>query len=322
MVNTNTKKSNSLLHAKIVRNIMNVFKYITSPWRIPLALQNHGLEWLVSDEMYIRCMYKEKFGRFPNLKNPQTFNEKLQWLKLNSRKSIYTNMVDKYEVKKYVANIIGEEFIVPTLGVWDKFDDIDFDILPNQFVLKCTHDSGSIIICKDKSKLDIQKAKAKIEKSLSTNYYLLGREWPYKNVRRRIIAEPYLEDSSTLELRDYKFYCFDGEIKCYAIHFDRSTEHHANYYDLDGNLLNEGLMCAPPIYEKNLEQPKEISQMIFLAHILSLENPFLRVDFYDVNGHVYFGELTFYPASGFVKFTSEQFDLELGQWLILPNSRK
>lgn len=298
---------------------MGIMNYLKNPWRIPITMQNHGLGKYVTDNLYIRCLFREQLGYWPNLNNPKSFNEKLQWLKLYDRKPIYTTMVDKYAVKKYVADRIGEEYIIPTLGVWDKFDDIDFDVLPDQFVLKCTHDSGGLVICKDKSKLDIDQARKKIEKSISNDYYLQGREWPYKNVKRRIIAEAYMEDSQVNELRDYKFFCFGGQAKCFKIDYDRAIEHHANYFDNNGELLYVGESICPPLFDRRLEKSKNINTMQMLAERLSSGMPFLRADFYDVNGNVYFGELTFFPASGFGKFDPEDFDLELGKWLALPN---
>ena len=171
-------------------------------------LDSRGFFKFMSDEAYLKFMYKLKMKRKLNLSDPQTFNEKLQWLKIYDRKPEYTTMVDKYEAKKYVADIIGEEYIIPTLGVWDRFEDIDFDELPDQFVLKCTHDSGGLVICRDKSKLDLKAAKKKINKSLKRNYYWIGREWPYKNVRPRIIAEKFMTDPTSDDLQDYKFFFF------------------------------------------------------------------------------------------------------------------
>lgn len=272
----------------------------------------------MNDKNYIRLKFYQRMGYFPNINNPQTFNEKLQWLKLYDRKPKYTQMVDKYEAKKYVASIIGKEYIIPTYGVWDRFDDIDFCSLPDQFVLKCTHDSGGLVICKDKSKLNINEVRQKIEKSLRTNYYLSGREWPYKNVKPRIIAEKYLEDTQSCELRDYKFFCFGGVARCYKIDFDRFVEHHANYYDIEGNILQFGESNLPPIYSREIEVPGTISKMKDFAEKLSKEIPFLRADFYDADGKLYFGELTFYPASGMGKFTSDEWDHLLGSWIKLP----
>ena len=274
----------------------------------------------MSDTAYLKLIYRLIFGRKLDLKNPQTFNEKLQWLKLNDRKTEYTTMVDKYEVKKYIAEKIGEEYVIPTLGVWDNFDDIDIDLLPNQFVLKCTHDSGGLVICKDKSKLDIAKAREKINKALTRRFYYFGREWPYKAVKPRIIAEKYMVDESVSELRDYKFFCFGGVCKCLKVDFDRFIEHRANYYDPQGNLLDLGEKICPPNKEKVIVLPDNKEKMLQLAEKLSTNIPFLRVDFYDVNGKIYFGELTFFPASGWGEFTDKKWDYKLGEWIKLPDS--
>ena len=285
-----------------------------------LWLAYHGLLNKWPDEKYIKRKFKAKLGYSLNLDNPQTFNEKLQWLKLHDRKPIYTTMVDKYEVKKYVASIIGEEYIIPTLGIWDSFDEIDFDSLPNQFVLKCTHDSGGLVIVKDKSEFDKRKALKQIEKSLKTNYYYLGREWPYKNVKPRIIAEAYMEDRGTSELRDYKFFCFGGVAKCYKVDFDRFIEHRANYFTLDGELMRLGEEICPPDFEKYIPRLTILDKMKELAETLSKGHPFLRADFYDVDGKIYFGELTFFPASGFGKFIYEGNDELLGSWIELTKT--
>lgn len=305
---------------------MNIKKYINvilkmmidSDYRF-LIFAQLGFYDKLSDEIYLKRKFKAHLGKKLNLENPKTFNEKLQWLKLYDRKSKYTTMVDKYNVKKYVADIIGEKYIIPTLGVWNHFDEIDFDKLPNQFVLKCTHDSGGIVICRDKSKLDITVAKKKLEQSLKHNYYWSGREWPYKNVKPRIIAEKYLSDVQTNDLYDYKFFCFGGEVRCFKVDFNRFIEHHANYYDKEGNILKFGEAELSPIYDKKIKMSKNIGKMVELAEKLTVQQAFLRADFYDSNGKIYFGELTFFPASGFGKFTSEYWDLKLGEWLQLPN---
>jgi hypothetical protein len=251
-----------------------------------------------------------------NLRNPKTVNEKLQWLKLYDRKPEYINMVDKYEAKKYVAGIIGEEYIIPTLGVWETFDEIDFDSLPEQFVLKCTHDCGGLVICRDKSKLDLEKAKKKINSCLKRCYYYDHREWPYKNVKPRIIAEAYMEDSVTAELRDYKFFCFNGEAKMLFIASDRQTkgeETKFDFFDIDFNHLpfTNGHPNAKNIPEK----PLCFDQMKALAEKLSAGVPHLRVDFYEVDGKIYFGELTFSHWSGMTPFDPEKWDLKIGEWL-------
>ena len=279
-------------------------------------LSNRGIN-LFNDKTYLKIRYYATFKKNLNLQNPQTFNEKLQWLKLNDRKDIYTKMVDKYEAKSYVSKIIGNKYIIPTLGIYNNFDEIDFNKLPNQFVIKCTHDSGGLVIVTDKSKLDIEKSKKKINKSLKRNYYYLGREWPYKNVKPRIIIEKYMKDNSINDLMDYKFFCFNGKCKFFKIDFNRLTKHQANYYDTKGNILPFGEEICPPDFAKKLELPVNLKKMINLAEKLSQNITFLRVDFYEINGNIYFGELTFYPASGFGKFQPEEWDLKLGNLIDL-----
>lgn len=270
------------------------------------------------DRMAIEIIYHNVFGEKLDLNNPQTFNQKLQWLKLYNRRPEYTTMVDKYRVREYIKETIGGEYLIPILGVWEKAKDIDFDTLPDKFVLKCNHGSACNIICKDKYKLDYRETVKKLNKWMKTDYYKIGREWPYKNVPRRIIAEQYLSDPIEGEIRDYKFFCFEGVAKCVQVHFGRFADHHANYYDAEGNLLTIGDCGCPPVFDKNIQLPKNMNQMRELAEILSRDHPFLRVDFYNVDGKIYFGETTFYPASGFDPFCTDEQDMELGSWLKLP----
>jgi len=252
-----------------------------------------------------------------NLENPTTFNEKLQWLKINDRNSKYIKMVDKYEAKKYISSIIGEEYIIPTLGVWDKFDDINFDSLPNQFVLKCTHDSGGVVIVKDKSKMDFDKARKKIAKSLKKNFYWRGREWPYKRIKPRIIAEEYLVDESGVELKDYKVMCFNGKVKCTFVCSNRKQGLNIDIYDENWNLMPFERLNHPQ--SGNLiKKPENYDLMVKMAEKLSENIPFLRIDFYNINGKLYVGELTFYPANGMEGFKPETFDEIMGSWLNLP----
>lgn len=292
-----------------------------SRYRVDI-LSGIGLYDNMNDKEYLEKIFKAVMGYPLNLDSPKTFNEKIQWLKLYDRRPEYTMMVDKYKVRKYIADKIGEEYLIPLIGVWDNPDEIDFDRLPNQFVLKCNHNSGlGMCICRDKSKLDINKVKARLRKGLKQNYFLYGREWPYKNVPRKIICEQYMENYSTPDLRDYKFFCFSGIAKCYKIDFDRFIDHRANYYDMNNNILTLGEKSCPPVFNKKLVQPISIGKMKDLAEFLSKEIPFLRVDFYDVNGRIYFGELTFSPASGMGKFLSQEWDDLLGEWIELPEKK-
>ena len=281
------------------------------------ALSRRGFFDLLSDKQFIKLQFKTIFGYSLDLNNPKTFNEKLQWIKLKDRKPIYSTMVDKAEVKDYVAEKIGEQYIIKTLGIWDKFEDIDFDLLPERFVMKCTHDSGGLVICKEKTTLDFEKTQRKIEKCIKTNYYKQGREWPYKNVKPRIIAEEYMEDTEVGELRDYKFFCFNGKVKCFKIDFDRFIEHRANYFSKNKELLPFGEVVCPPDYNRKLDMPENLDEMIELAEKLAEKIPFVRIDFYSCNHKIYFGEMTFFPASGFGKFIPNKWDRELGDWISL-----
>lgn len=274
----------------------------------------------VPDKLFLKIVFRIKMHKKLNLRNPQTFNEKIQWLKLYDRKPEYVAMVDKYEAKKYVANIIGEEYIIPTLGVWNSFEEIDFSTLPDQFVLKCTHDSGGLVIVKDKSKLDIDKAREKINASLKTNYYYVGREWPYKNVKPRIIAEKYMEDSSTADLRDYKFFAFDGVAKALFIATDRQTEGEETKFDFfDMEFKHMPFTNGHPNSTILPDKPKHFDEMKNIAEILSKNIPHLRVDFYEVNGRAYIGELTFAHWSGMMPFNPEMWDYTFGDWIKLPD---
>ncbi len=256
---------------------------------------------LLPDKTALKILYKNTYPEKLDLDNPQTFGQKLQWLKLYNRKPEYTRMVDKYEAKKYVADIIGEEYIIPTYGVWDSFDEIDFSKLPDRFVLKCTHGSGDVVICKDKARFDYAAAKKKLTRSLHVNYYKIGREWPYKNVKPRIIAEKYMVDGQASEsLTDYKFFCFDGKVDCVMLCLDRQL-HDVKFYFFDKQWnLKRINVCGKNAPEGfTVPKPRKMDEMFELAGRLSRGFPFLRVDLYECDGQIYFGELTFYPAGGF-----------------------
>lgn len=274
---------------------------------------------IIPDKTYLEIKYKNAFGKKIRWKNPLTYNEKLQWLKLYDRKDIYTKMVDKYEVKKIVAKIIGEDYLVPTIGVWDRFNDIEFDKLPNSFVLKCTHDSGSAVICKDKSKFDRKNAEQIITKSLKKNYYWFGREWAYKNVRPRIMVEKYLGEGKDGDLKDYKFFCFNGEVKALFVAQKRQIkemETEFDFFDSDYNHLS--LTNGHPNAVIPPEKPLMFDLMKKLAMKLAKGIPHVRIDFYESDGKVYFGEMTFFHWSGFMPFYPEKWDDIFGGWISLP----
>lgn len=299
-----------------IENLFSVRKWI----QVFVSLQ---LAQRLPDDVFLRLKYYAFIGKKLNLDNPKTYNEKIQWLKLYDRRPLYTSMVDKYAVKKYVSERIGQEYIIPELGVWDHPEDIDFDKLPNQFVLKVTHDSGGLVICKDKSKLDIAKAEKKLKNSLKRNYYALHREWPYKDVKRRIIAEAYMEDLKTSELRDYKFFCFNGKVKMMFVATGRQNANDETRFDFFDEKYNHlDLINGHPNADVLPECPKTFDTMKLLAEKLADGIPHVRVDFYEVNGKIYFGEMTFFHWSGFVPFQPESWDYTMGRWIELPTKKQ
>lgn len=275
-------------------------------------MKNRSLLNWIDDEKFLKINYKLKTGRNLNLEKPILFNEKMQWLKLYNRKPIYTKMVDKYEAKKYVAEKIGDEYIIKNLGVWDSFKDINWNNLPSKFVLKCTHDSGGVFICENKNLVNKKEIKKRINKALKSNFYNLGREWPYKNVVPKIIAEPFLEENDD-DLKDYKIHCFNGKAKILLICSNRKKDVEYTYYDCDFNLLD--LTEGGHKFNPNLKRPKNLKKMIEIAELFSENIPFLRVDFYEINGKLYFGEFTFFTSSGFEFFEPEQWNETMGNWI-------
>ena len=274
----------------------------------------------LSDEAFLKKAFRLYMGKKLDLSDPRTFNEKLQWLKLHDRKPIYTTMVDKFTSKKYVADLIGEEYVVPALGgPWASFDEIDFDALPDRFVLKTNHDSGGVIVCRDKATLDKEKARAFFEKHLARNYYWSNREWPYKDVKPCIFAEEFMEDGKTGELRDYKFFCFNGEVKALFVATERQKAGEEVKFDFfDAEYRHLPLRQGHPNAKTPPEKPAYFEEMKRLASKLSQGFPQLRVDFYEANGKIYFGELTFFHFSGMVPFLPEEWDKTLGGWITLP----
>lgn len=271
----------------------------------------------IPDKLWVQFKYYSHFRKPLNLKNPKTFNEKLQWLKLYYQKDSHTQMVDKYGMKGYVSEKVGSEHVIPLLGVWDRVEDIDFDSLPEKFVLKTTHDCAGLVICTDKAKLDVEKAKQRLQKALNNNYYIRYREWPYKNVKPRVIAEKYMVDESGTQLKDYKIFCFDGEPYCVQVDFDRFNGHKKNLYSLDWE-LQEFSFNYPAHPEVRIEKPDTLEQMLEIAKVLSEGEPYVRVDFYSVEHKPYVGEITFFPASGYGKFVPEKYDRIFGDLIKLP----
>lgn len=309
--------------SKILKGFVILF---TKPKIIGIILLGK-FSFLFPDKPYLQLMYWLNMGKKLDLKNPETFNEKLQWLKLYNHNPAYTVMVDKVKAKEYVAGIIGEEYIIPTLGVWDDPDDIDFDALPDQFVLKCNHNSGTgMCICRDKSKLDIKKVKADLRKGLKENYYMKWREWPYKNVPRKILAEKFMQDmggqaqsiskAQLEELNDYKIFCFNGEPKVLFVASDRANKVCFDYYDMQLHHLD--LKQGGDNYKGEVKLPQHFEEMKSLAAKISKDIPHVRTDFYEINGKVYFGELTFFDSTGMAKFSPEEWDEKLGKLIVLP----
>lgn len=281
------------------------------------------LKW-IPDERILRMNWKNKRGTELNLDNPETFSEKIQWLKLNDRKPYYSKLVDKVEVKNIVREQLGEEYLIPTLYIWDDADDINFEELPNQFVLKCTHDSGGVFVCKDKNKIaDTEIIRKKLKKALKRNYYYYGREWPYKNVKPRILAEQYMVDEVTGELPDYKFMCFNGRVECIFVMTERQSADGVKItiFDKEWNVLpfeREG----HPKSSHPISRPETLDKMVEIAEKMSTGMAFVRIDLYEINKKVYFGEYTFYPAGGLQRFSPEKADYELGKLLDLSIVKK
>lgn len=273
----------------------------------------------MDDKMFLKFYYRISTGNRLNLNKPRTFNEKIQWLKLYNQKPEYTIMADKYLAKEYVGKKIGKQYIIPLLGVWDSPDEIDFDKLPDQFVLKCNHNSGTgMCICRDKASLDIAKVKKKLKKGMKEDFFLHGREWVYKNIPRKIIAEQFMTDESGYELKDYKIFCFDGIPKLIEVDFDRyTTGHKRNLYTTNWKLMNAEIKYKH-VKDKRIERPQCLDKLLELAGILSEGIPHVRVDFYVINEAIYFGELTFYHESGLAQFRPESLEVKMGKYIKLP----
>lgn len=309
---------------------MSKIQTVKSLWKtnkrgILVAIFNYviksGILNRMNDKAFLNLTYWVHYGRKINWENPLTFNEKLQWLKIYDRNPEYTKMVDKYDVKKFVSRVIGEEYIIPTIGVWECVEDIPFDSLPERYVIKCTHDSGSVCICKDKNTFDVAHAKKKLKKGLKNNLFYWGREWPYKNVKPRIIAEDYIEGFNG-ELNDYKLMCFNGKVRCSFVCSDRFNNEGLKVTFFDTNWKKMPFCRYYPAAHYVIPQPTTYNKMVELAEKLAEGIPFVRVDFYEVDNHPYFGEMTFFPGNGVEEFSPQVWDYTLGNWVDISDVKK
>ena len=298
----------------IIRRKLNTLRkspnvIINKTWRL--------FEPIVSDRLFLKVSFRMKVGYWPDLVNPKTYNEKLQWLKLYDKHPEYTQMVDKVAAKDYVAKIVGDKYIIPSIGVWNSVDDIDWQSLPNQFVLKAAHDSGGVVVCKDKSKLDIELSKEILRGTGKKDYTRYNKEYPYYNVPHRFIAEQYMEDESGYELKDYKIFCFDGEPKFLFVATGRQQhDTRFDFYDLEFNHLP--VLNGHPNADVYPSKPDNFSEMLTVAKLLSKGIPHVRVDLYNIKGTIYFGELTFFHWSGMTPFEPREWDYEFGKYFKLP----
>lgn len=298
---------------------LNTLKYfLRYPGRLISALGIKGKLNFLPDRTYLSIIFRPEMGYAPNFDAPRSFNEKMQWLKLYDRKPEYSRMVDKYGVREHVAEKIGEGYLIPLVGgPWNSPEEIDFDALPEQFVLKTTHDSGGVIVCRDKSSFNTENAKRWLGGRLGRNYFWGGREWPYKNVQPRIIAEKYMQDEDSLNLPVYKILCFGGHPRIFqTIQNDKTQQESIDYFDVNWNLLD--MRQSYPNSPVPIAKPDTLDEMLRLAERLSEGHAFLRTDFYNINGKVYFSEITFYSDGGFGKFDPPEWDEKLGSWIELP----
>jgi len=298
----------------LTKMLLLIKRYIKSPRKLIRALGTKNLLNWIPDKPYLKLVYWGEMGKRLNIKNPRTFNEKLQWIKLYDRKTEYTKYVDKYEVRSYISQTIGDEYLIPLLGVYNSVDEINFDKLPNQFVLKCTHGSHCNIICTNKDELNIEDAKKQLRKWMKKNWFWFGREWPYKNVTPRIICEAFISDNDKPPI-DYKVMCFNGKAKLIEVHIDRFGVHKQDFYTIDWEKteISQGQNRSEILIEK----PPVLEEMIRLSELLAKDIFHVRIDWYVVNSKLFFGEITFFDASGFCRFDSEEDDLMIGGWIDL-----
>lgn len=300
-----------------MKMISKIGRYVTDKDYRILVKAGHGMYDSLSDQKFLELCFPAWLGYKLDLESPKTFNEKMQWLKLHDRKEEYSLFVDKYEAKKIVEKKVGSKYIIPTIGIWETPDEIDFDTLPQQFVLKCNHNSGvGMCICSDKKKLNIRKVKKNLRKGLKQDYYLTSREWPYKHIKRKIIAEKYMVDESGKELKDYKVFCFNGNPQYIQVDFGRFSNHERNLYSLDWEYMGFASLY-PTNKNREIARPECLEEMIEIAKILSKGTSFMRVDLYVINNSIFFGEMTLFHGSGFEPFVPFEWDRKLGDLLSL-----
>ncbi len=302
----------------------NVYKWLKYPEKAVCRFcryQNYRYAHLVPDKLFLKCSFKTHMKAKLRLSRPVTFNEKLQWLKLYDRKPEYSMMADKVSVKQFVAEKIGADCIIPTIGVYDSVEEVPFAQLPERYVIKCTHDSKSTFVCSDKEAFDVEAVKRKLSARLKTNYYWYAREWPYKSIKPRIIVEEFIGSESGLCPVDYKFFCFNGRMEFFKIDYNRFTNRAANYYDRSLELQPFGKINSTPDPSIRLELPDNYEEMVRITEILSEGIPFVRVDLYSVRDTVYFGEMTFFPSGGIEPFIGDGDEI-LGRYLELPKKKR
>lgn len=301
----------------IIEFLYNIKKAIKKTYRDYFTIEGTYTS-LLPDRIYLKKLYKKRMNKKLNLNPPVTYNEKLNWLKLYDRRDEYTMMADKYAARDYVKNTIGEEYLIPLIGCWNKVEDIDFGSLPNEFVLKCNHDNG-VIICKDKRNIDLENVKKELQFHLNRNYYKKTREWAYKNVTRKIVCEKLMKDEQHPVLNDYKFFCFDGKVKLLFVATGRSVDTRFDFFDEHFNHLP--IINGHPNADIPINKPYNFNVMVEVAEKLSRGIPHVRVDLYNIDGKIYFSEMTFYHDAGLMPFEPESWDEKIGDYLILPPKR-
>lgn len=304
----------------VISKLKTAISLLKKPSRLLLPAGQNGLLKFIPDKAYLKMVFKAELGYKLDLVCPKTYNEKLQWIKLYDRKNEYTLYADKYKVRDYIAEKLGERYLVPLFGVYKKASEIPWDKLPNKFVLKCNHDSGTNIICTDKTKLDMLETERKLNAWLKGNAFWGGREWCYKDIEPCIICEEYMGTKDGMPPDDYKIMCFNGTPKLIQVHHDRYGNHTLDF--MDTNWKKTGIVQGPPNSTHDIPKPEKLDEMLEIARILSKDMPYVRVDLYVIDGEIKFGEITMYPTSGFSKFKDPETDRILGEWIKLPINQK